>query len=134
MSTGASRLADAEALTQDIRAFGRSPKQVKGTSPELIAERKRAVRLCKARAAGRLTVAHEAELAEMSGDAAETLMQEIRDFGRLPKEVKGKDPDRIAERNLAQRLKTARAAGRLTVAHEAELADVDGDAPRLAEA
>ena len=40
----------------------------------------------------------------MSDDAAEALMQEIQDFGRLPKEIKGKDLGRIAERNLAKSL------------------------------
>ena len=45
-----------------------------------------------------------AELSGMSGDAAEALMQDIRDFGRPPKEVKMKELDRLAERNLAKSL------------------------------
>ena len=61
------------------------------------------------------------------------LSEEIRTFGRLPKEVKGTSEAQTAERNLAKRFKKARAAGRLTAEHEAQLTAMDGDAPELAE-
>ena len=49
-------------------------------------------------------------------------MQEIQILGRLPKHVKGTSEAQTAGRNLAKRLNKARAAGRLTAEHEAELA------------
>ena len=74
-----------------------------------------------------MTAEHEAELTAMNGDApqlaeAAALMQEIGTFGRLPKEVKGTSEAQTAERNLAKRFNKARAAGRVTAEHEAELA------------
>ena len=123
---------------QEIRIFGRLPKKVNGTSAAQTVERNIAKIFNKARAAGRLTAEHEAELRAMDGDApqlaeAAALMQEIRTFGRLPKEVKGTSEAQTAERNLAKRFNNARAAGRLTAEHEAELTAMDGDAPQLAE-
>ena len=63
----------------------------------------------------------------MDGDAPQlaeiaALMVEIRTFGHLPKEVNGTSEAQTAERNLAQRFYKARAAGRFTTEHEAELA------------
>ena len=49
-------------------------------------------------------------------------MQDIRTFGRVPKAVRGNDPEQVAERNLASRLRKVKQAGRLTPEREAELA------------
>ena len=79
---------------------------------------------------------------EAHGDATQfaeiaALMQEVRGFGRLPKEVKGTSESQRAESNLASKLRKARSAGRLTAEHEAELTAMDGeahgDATQLAE-
>ena len=123
-------------LTQEIRASGRLPKRVQGTNAETTAERNLASRLRKARAAGRITAEQEAELAALreQGYASQLvdeqtiglLMQEIRAFGRLPQAVQGTDAERTAERNLAQRLRKARAAGRVTAEQEAKLASMAG--------
>ena len=122
----------------DVRTLGRVPKLIRGNDADQTAERNLAKRLRKARAAGRLTAEHEAELSSMdvqqpAGDApqlangeasqlAEDVMADVRTLGRVPKLVRGQDPEQIAERNLAQRLRHVRAAGRLTLEHEAELA------------
>ena len=67
-------------------------------------------------------------LAKCSSDVADDvvtrLTQDIRDFGRLPKAVRGKDEASARERNLASRLRKARQAGRLSADHEAELASM----------
>ncbi len=64
-------------------------------------------------------------------------MRDLRAFGRPPKLVRGKDAHQTAERNLASRLRKARASGLLTAEDEAELTAMDtlqpaGDAPQLA--
>ena len=78
-----------------------------------------------------MTAEHEAELTAMDGEAhgdatqlAEiaALMLQIRTLGRIPKHVKGTSETQSAERNLAKKLQKARAGGRLTAEHEAELA------------
>ena len=107
MDGDAPQLSKAAALMQEIRTFGRLPKEVKGTSEAQTAERNLAKRFNKAREAGRLTAEHEAELTAMDGDAPQlaeiaALMQEIRPFGRLPKHVKGTSEAQTAERNLAK--------------------------------
>ena len=115
MDGDAPQLSKAVALMQEIQTLGRLPKHVKGTSEAQTAERNLAKRLNKARAAGRLTAEHEAELTAMDGDApqlaeAVALMQEIQTFGRVPKQVSGKSEAQTAERNLAKRLAKARAS------------------------
>ena len=54
--------------------------------------------------------------------ARAALMQAVRTFGRLPRQVRGTDDVSTTERNLAYRLRRARAAGHLTAEDEAELA------------
>ena len=54
-----------------MRAFGRLPKHVDGTSEAKTAERKLAKRFKKARQASRLTAEHEAGLTAMDGDATQ---------------------------------------------------------------
>ena len=39
------------------------------------------------------------------------LMEDLRAFGRVPKEVKGNDPENAAERNFAKRFRKAKAEG-----------------------
>ena len=64
---------------------------------------------------GRFTAEHESQL------AGDQLMEDLRAFGRVPKEVKGSDPAKATERRFARRLRFARAGLRLSVVHEAEL-------------
>ena len=70
-----------------------------------------------------------------AGDASqlaapsEQLLHDIRAFGRVPKHVRGSSDAQVRERNLAFRLRKARAAGRVSAAQESELSDL-GDAPR----
>ena len=52
-------------------------------------------------------------------------MQEIRQFGRLPRHVRGTEPDPFLERSLAERFVKARDFGKLTSAQEAELHDLE---------
>ena len=118
-----------------------SSKADQGNLPEQIAERNLASRLRKARATGKLTGEHEAELAgmdveqpageapQLADDVATCLMQDIRRLGRVPKAIKGDLPEHIAERNLAKRLRNARATGKLTDENEAELAGIDVEQP-----
>ena len=81
----------AETLMEAIRKLGRVPKE---RPKSLEGERKLAVRLRKARYKGNLSEEHKAELAAMKeqeqAEQAEkkvmdSLMEEIRKFGRLPK-------------------------------------------------
>ena len=58
-------LRNSERLLQDILAFGRVPKTVRGRSKAQARERNLAVRLRKAREAGDLCAAQEAQLAEL---------------------------------------------------------------------
>ena len=52
-------------------------------------------------------------------------MQQIRDFGRVPKLVRGEGAFELVERNLAQKLLRMRLAGRVLRKHEDELAKFD---------
>jgi hypothetical protein len=52
-------------------------------------------------------------------------MQAVRTFGRFPRQVRGIDDVSTNERNLAYRLRRARAAGHLTAEDEAELATLE---------
>ena len=137
----ASQLAGtSEQLLQDIHAFGRVPKSIRGSSELQVRERNLEKRLRKAREAGHLSAAQEAELADL-GDAiqlagtskqpSEQLLQDIRAFGRVPKSIRGSSELQVRERNLEKRLRKAREAGHLSAAQEAELADL-GDAIQLA--
>ncbi len=83
-------------------------------------------------------VGPEAAASETAGGApqpaaSETLTQEICDFGRLPRRVRGTEPDQIHERKLAARLAHIRASGEFTSAQEAELAALEaiGSRPLL---
>ena len=123
---------------QEICELGRLPKRPQGAAPEQVAERSLQKRLYKARSGQKLTAEDEAELQQL-GDApqlAEKLMQEIRELGRLPREVRASGPEQIEERRLAVRLRIARRQKMLTPDHEAELAALNPqlcDAPQLAE-
>ena len=55
--------------------------------------------------------------------SSEQLLHDIRAFGRVPKQVRGSSDAQVRERNLAFRLRKARAAGRVSAAQEAELSD-----------
>merc|ERR1711911_299608 len=125
---GASQLpGTSEQLLQDIRAFGRVPKSIRGSLELQVRERNLEKRLREAREAGRLSAAQEAELADL-GDAiqlagrTEQLLQDIRAFGRVPEKVRGSSEAQVRERNLARRLRKAREAGHLSAAEGAELA------------
>ena len=60
-------------------------------------------------------------------------MQEIRDLGRLPRRVRGAEPDQIHEGNFAKAFEQARTSGKLTAAQETEPADLEaGGAVQLA--
>ena len=89
-------------LLQDIRAFGRIPKEVRGDSAAQVQERHLAERLRKAKQAGLVSAAQESELAE----------------------VKGSSEAQLQERSLAQKLRKAKQAGRLSAAQESELAEL----------
>ena len=88
-------------------------RQVQGSSEEQVAERTLAKRLRNARRRKQLTPEQEAELqqfgdaAQFANDAAAGLMQEIRDLGKLPKEVPGVNAEQVHERKLAVRLRLA---------------------------
>ena len=49
-------------------------------------------------------------------------MQDIRAFGRIPKEVRGSSEAQLQERRLAERLRRAKQAGLLSAAQKSELA------------
>ena len=86
------------------------------------------MRLRQARRRKQLTPEQEAELqqigdaAQLANDAAVGLMQEIRDLGKLPNEVRGDSAEQVKERKLAERLRRARRRSALTAEQEAELA------------
>ena len=85
MDGDAAQLAIIAALMEDVRAFGRLPKHVDGTSEAKTSERNLAKRLQKAREAGRLTAEHEAGLTAMVCDATQlaeiaALMLDVRAF------------------------------------------------------
>ena len=51
-------------------------------------------------------------------------MQDIRAFGRIPKEVRGSSEAQLQERRLAERLRRAKQAGLLSAAQKSELAEL----------
>ena len=77
--SGASRPTVSAALLQEVRDFGKYPKE--GSEP---AERRLAQRVPRARNAGKLTPEELAELDAMKETFV--LMQEVRDLGRYPKD------------------------------------------------
>ena len=116
-----------ERLLEDIRAFGRVPQLVRGSSDAAKRERNLGSRLRKARQAGLLSAAQESELAVLSdatqpAGTSEQLLQDIRAFGRVPHEVRGSSEADVQERNLGGKLRRARQAGLLSAAQEFELA------------
>ena len=62
--------------------------------------------------------------------ANDSLMQAIRSLGRLPKETRKATKD---ERQLAEKLRRARRAGKLSVEEEAELAAMSANELRTLE-
>ena len=52
------------------------------------------------------------------------LLQDIRAFGRIPKEVRGSSEAQLQERHLAEKLRKAKYAGLLSAAEEFELAEI----------
>ena len=92
---------------RSCRKFGNfaTPRESAEASP---AEEKLARRLRHARAGGQLSPEQKAELQALArrqkaelqrGQKTEELLQQLRDFGRYPKEYAGRS---FAERNLAQ--------------------------------
>ena len=114
----------ADPLMQAIRTLGRLPEETRKATKD---ERQLAEELHRARRAGKLSGEEEAELAAMSANDSEpaamsandSLMQAIRCFGRLPKDTRKATKD---ERQLAEKLRQSRRAGKLGVEEEAELA------------
>ena len=104
----------ADTLMEDIRSLGRFPRRVYGTSEAIREERYLADRMIRAKNSNTFSEAQLAELAALEESSlrdaagapgpAETLMQEIRSFGRLPRRVKGTTEAIRKERNLADRL------------------------------
>ena len=131
-----------------MRAFGSYPQETKTGSPE---ERKLADRLRHARKAKQFSPEQETELQtlqhrpkkelgqkkDLLDQKMEAFLQEVRDFGRWPKEYAGRS---LAERQLAEKVRRARKAKEFSPDQEAELqalqqADSDArSAPRIAEA
>ena len=74
------------------------------------------------------TSARSASDAVQLAAASEHLLQDIRAFGRLPKDVKGSSEAQVHERSLAQRLRKARLRGKLSDTQESELASLDESA------
>ena len=68
--------------------------------------------------------------ASSAGDAVQLagttqdLLQDIRAFGRIPKEVRGSSEAQLQERHLAEKLRKAKYAGLLSAAEEFELAEI----------
>ena len=68
--------------------------------------------------------------ASSAGDAVQVagtshrLMQDIRAFGRIPKEVRGDSAAQVQERHLAKRLWKAKQEGILSAAQKSELAEL----------
>ena len=118
--------------------MGRLPRCVRGREPDQIHERNLAQALGRASTCGKLTAAQKKELADLEAGgavqpAAEPFVQEIRDLGRLPRLVRGTDPDLVHERNTVKALEKARTSGKLTAAQKKELADLEaGGAAQLA--
>ena len=134
----------AEELMVAIRALGRVPKQTRGTGAAQTAERNLASSFRRARADGRLTAEHEAELAGMDvedapGDDPQLanasiaqLMQDIRSLGRLPKAVQGSGAEQVSlvSRGLPCRHAEVRVRGKLSSwMHTWERSRVLGHAP-----
>ena len=62
-----------------------------------------------------------------SSGTSHQLLQDIRAFGRIPKEVRGDSAAQVHERSLAQKLRRAKQAGLLSAAQESELADLKAE-------
>ena len=58
--------------------------------------------------------ANDGDAAQLANNTAVRLMQEIRDLGKLPKEVNGDNAEQVQERKLAKRLRLARRQKQLT--------------------
>ena len=107
-----------------IRTLGRLPKEIRTATKE---EQQLAMKLRDARRAGKLSKEEESELATMGAHDSElptmsgndSLMEDIRTLGRLPKESRQAPKD---EQQLAERLRRAKGAGKLSVEEESELA------------
>ena len=97
---------------QHVRDFGRYPKASKHVVSR---ERRLAEKPRKARKEKLLSPEQEAELQALQ---AEEVMQQVRDFGRCPKENERRS---LAERRLAERLRNARKRKRLSPEQESEL-------------
>ena len=121
----------ADTLMEDIRSLGRFPRRVYGTSEAIREERYLADRMIRAKNSNTFSEAQLAELAALENsslrDAAgasgpiDTLMQEIRSFGRLPCRVKGTTEAIRKERNLADRMLRAKNNQSFSEAQLAEL-------------
>ena len=128
------RIAKAEELMQQVRDFGRCPKENERCSlAERQAARRRLVgKLRWARKTKLLSPEQEAELqvpqqawevrklqqrAAVRIAKAEEMMQEVRGFGRYPMESR----QDVGERQRADKLRKARKAKRFSPAQEAEL-------------
>ena len=122
-----------QALVLEIRKLGRLPRRVRGDEPEQVLERNLAYKLRKARAKGLLLQEAEAELAALPEKATDPL-QEFRDFGRLPRLVRGSTPEDVRERNLAQKLTKLRNSKSLSHEQEQELPDLGASASASASA
>ena len=85
--------AAAAQLLLDIRAFGRIPKRMQGGDPAAAAERSFEPS-STGENMGRFTAENEAELAAMLDQLLQDddqLMEDLRAYGRVPKDVGGND-------------------------------------------
>ena len=98
-----------QTLVEDVKQFGRIPRQNKGTSEQDRKENKLAKRFSDNRKRIPKDVLDELQVL---GGAAETkrkqkteeIMQKVRDLGRWPKETAGRP---VAERKLAEKVRKA---------------------------
>ena len=125
---GAADTVLAATIMSDIRHLGRLPLRVRGQEAHKCAERNLAARLSRAKEKGIFTREQLQELDSL-GDAGgapqpattDSLMNEIRSLGRLPRRVRGDAEAQQSERNLAQRMTTAKKQKRFSEAQLAEL-------------
>ena len=89
--------------------------QLAGTSPDLNAE---------LNTSGSASSAGDA--VQLAGTSHQ-LLQDIRAFGRIPKEVRGDSAAQVQERHLAERLRKAKQEGLLSAAQKSELADLNAE-------
>jgi len=148
---GAADTVLAATIMSDIRHLGRLPLRVRGQEAHKCAERNLAARLSRAKEKGIFTREQLQELDSLGdaggapqpattareqlqeldslGDAGgapqpattDSLMNEIRSLGRLPRRVRGDAEAQQSERNLAQRMTTAKKQKRFSEAQLAEL-------------